>query len=1081
MATKIQLRRDTSANWQGTNPVLAQGEPGVELDTKKMKVGDGISAWNDLDYVAGGNSENSTTNMFVKLDGIDGDMGPDWSGVISVSTDGLNWTPSTYNQEQTSFEGWDIYHVAVGNGRVVYGTYDNPSNRNEIRWAYNPFDKPNLPLGTGGESSRRGPHGENVTYNNLRFAGGKFIAVGYYEDSVKNDYYYPYAAYSEDGASWTRINFDLDYIHGLIVAERNAHSNDVNGLMIKDVAYGDNGWLFAMHWGPSDSTTGTHNAANAYFTTDLTGQIGSTQLVTGLPGSILVKYDGKGWVAWTDYDNLTGNSSIIYINGSSDPRTGSWTLIDMDDVAKSLVGVAVGNITDIVAGTIDDVHWMVVGSDSVGSFATNDQGATWRFVQTASRVAKIRHISNSNPAYITSYWSWNGSVPNTNGEKVTITGSNISQLNGTFYIRYYNGANGYQSYLYANYDPATGTFTNPLDATSWGDVNTEVDVNIDAKYGDRVITVSSATNLRVGMAAEGFAEGFSSIGDFTSGENPNTIEAIDGTTVTMKYPWRYGNETSYSYAFYPLIKGTVGDGIQSMAYGDGAFIGFSSNDGSSTYRTTDLNTWTRTFRGNQAQTIGPWGANYPNTVAYGEVTTPASTLINNSETIPGYASCLTVGDSFKVIVTGGDPEWTSSPLTEGYSTGGIIIDPALSQWGIGVTQDVEGFYNSNPLNINTYRTGSEFYNNDRHDSVQVLTPDYNWNFDNDIGAFSGSNLDISNEGGAAVYTDYGSVELNAPTDGYTNDNGPYGYDSNSGDGEGYVSISYNHNDNFVKVDYYGVQIFSGSANNSGNDARWTFSNDCTGNNWGTLYQPDGAVIQTSGYWAIGDYNGDSQTAYIQATNWSSSYPADLLFSAEGYDSDAVYVMNRYGTLEVVDGDGVFQSSGEWAVGDYHNSDSYTYVGSYPNQGGDAYDITIAANDTYWYFNRDGTFQLPVGGDIVDHDGHSVLDRDMPQTAKSSNGNYTVQLSDRGRHIYVTSTGDLLIPTHASVAFPIGTVITVVTGGSNTTHIKAVDSGTTTLILSNTGPANATSGIAVGADTYVTMLKVENNRWIVQVA
>ena len=114
MATKIQLRRDTSANWQGTNPVLAQGEPGVELDTKKMKVGDGISAWNDLDYVAGGNSENSTTNMFVKLDGIDGDMGPDWSGVISVSTDGLNWTPSTYNQEQTSFEGWDIYHVAVG-------------------------------------------------------------------------------------------------------------------------------------------------------------------------------------------------------------------------------------------------------------------------------------------------------------------------------------------------------------------------------------------------------------------------------------------------------------------------------------------------------------------------------------------------------------------------------------------------------------------------------------------------------------------------------------------------------------------------------------------------------------------------------------------------------------------------------------------------------------------------------------------------------------------------------------------------------------------------------------------------------
>lgn len=50
MAVKIQLRRDTAANWTAANTVLALGEPGVETDTLKVKVGDGITAWTSLAY-----------------------------------------------------------------------------------------------------------------------------------------------------------------------------------------------------------------------------------------------------------------------------------------------------------------------------------------------------------------------------------------------------------------------------------------------------------------------------------------------------------------------------------------------------------------------------------------------------------------------------------------------------------------------------------------------------------------------------------------------------------------------------------------------------------------------------------------------------------------------------------------------------------------------------------------------------------------------------------------------------------------------------------------------------------------------
>jgi hypothetical protein len=49
-AVTIQLRRDTAANWTSANPTLAAGELGYETDTKKIKLGDGSTAWNSLAY-----------------------------------------------------------------------------------------------------------------------------------------------------------------------------------------------------------------------------------------------------------------------------------------------------------------------------------------------------------------------------------------------------------------------------------------------------------------------------------------------------------------------------------------------------------------------------------------------------------------------------------------------------------------------------------------------------------------------------------------------------------------------------------------------------------------------------------------------------------------------------------------------------------------------------------------------------------------------------------------------------------------------------------------------------------------------
>lgn len=50
MATRIQFRRGTAAEWTLANPILAQGEMGIELDTLQFKIGDGINPWADLQY-----------------------------------------------------------------------------------------------------------------------------------------------------------------------------------------------------------------------------------------------------------------------------------------------------------------------------------------------------------------------------------------------------------------------------------------------------------------------------------------------------------------------------------------------------------------------------------------------------------------------------------------------------------------------------------------------------------------------------------------------------------------------------------------------------------------------------------------------------------------------------------------------------------------------------------------------------------------------------------------------------------------------------------------------------------------------
>lgn len=69
--SKIQIRNDTAAAWKAANPVLLKGEIGIEIETRKLKIGDGISQWNSLKYagddvvIANNNPTTADTNYDV--------------------------------------------------------------------------------------------------------------------------------------------------------------------------------------------------------------------------------------------------------------------------------------------------------------------------------------------------------------------------------------------------------------------------------------------------------------------------------------------------------------------------------------------------------------------------------------------------------------------------------------------------------------------------------------------------------------------------------------------------------------------------------------------------------------------------------------------------------------------------------------------------------------------------------------------------------------------------------------------------------------------------------------------------------
>lgn len=78
MAVRIQFRRDTSVNWILHNPVLLDGEIGIETNTREFKIGNGSDDWITLPYggFVGAKGDIGETGP-AGLTGAQGNIGPE--------------------------------------------------------------------------------------------------------------------------------------------------------------------------------------------------------------------------------------------------------------------------------------------------------------------------------------------------------------------------------------------------------------------------------------------------------------------------------------------------------------------------------------------------------------------------------------------------------------------------------------------------------------------------------------------------------------------------------------------------------------------------------------------------------------------------------------------------------------------------------------------------------------------------------------------------------------------------------------------------------------------------------------------
>jgi hypothetical protein len=124
MAVKLQFRRDTAANWETNNPILSEGELGLDTTNQRFKIGDGVNTWDNIEFSQYTNKAETFT-VTTTLAGNEGTS--DWSQESGGDWDGIWTTTKTVSgilSTDTPFVELDLSNATSATYPDIYESYN---------------------------------------------------------------------------------------------------------------------------------------------------------------------------------------------------------------------------------------------------------------------------------------------------------------------------------------------------------------------------------------------------------------------------------------------------------------------------------------------------------------------------------------------------------------------------------------------------------------------------------------------------------------------------------------------------------------------------------------------------------------------------------------------------------------------------------------------------------------------------------------------------------------------------------------------------------------------------------------------
>jgi hypothetical protein len=401
MAT-IQKRRGTAAQWTTANPVLAAGEEGFESDTRKSKVGDGVTAWITLPYTAAGGGAVSDAAPTVKgVIQLAGDLAGTAAAptVPGLATNAANIATNTTNiATNAAGIATNVTAIATKSPALVEGASWVPSNNTILSAALAPAVQASYPAGSvvtwfGGRWLRKAAGNEPQFTRSAWTRTGNSSPKGVYVPENWGEYLLPKLVAAKAGTALVRVAGVGDsLLQGWLCSDTEVTSWWARCRTAGQLAFNDGGSGFKsvadspiIDSDESNSTTWGNKATN-FYTLSASGWAaqrgipdgpGATVIASILAGAtatqivrgtlVEVLYGGGGAICGSMTITIDGTLAAT-INTATTPSTqvvGVWTSGTL----------SAGNHTVVIAGT-DSTALGIGGEKHVYLFGISGRNAT---------------------------------------------------------------------------------------------------------------------------------------------------------------------------------------------------------------------------------------------------------------------------------------------------------------------------------------------------------------------------------------------------------------------------------------------------------------------------------------------------------------------------------------------------------------------------------------------------------------------------------------------------------------------------------------------------------------------------------